>query len=418
MQQQQDRHIAALLITILVGGAACDAEFTPSPAMKPPVSGVAGGTTGDMDDDSTGSQESSGEDSSSGEPLADHDALDAYIYGLEPLEIEPEAGKHEIACDPLTMDCVEPWEQDGQTCEKIFYAETKHTDSLLAVDPDAGAMWPGELLRATELDLGFLSPLGLERADATFSVALDSLVGSPVATMQPASRSAYVQKMQEMLDEGISGSTAANIEFNTQQIFSRSHFAMSVGVGLSWANYVDFDAMYSFTEDAQQNKFLVDFHQSYYTVDLDPPARPSSLFDEHVGVEDVSFTIGPGEPPMYVQSVTFGRRAIFAIESNASSETVEWAIHATFYGVVDGEYNQEALDVLESSTIKVIIIGGDGNAAVQTLLGAAQMAEYILDGGSVSADSPGKPLRYRVAYLDNKPGKLALTAVYPEIRCQ
>lgn len=416
MQHPIDHRTAALLIAVAAATTACDTDFPQGPTMAPTV--LEEGTT-NADDGSTGADgsSSSGDGSSTGEPLADHDALDAYIYGLGPLQLEPAAGKHEIPCDPLTMDCVEPWEQDGQTCEKVFYAETRHTDSFLAVDPDAGAMWPGEILRASELDLGFLSPLGLERADATFSVALNSLVGTPVATMEPASRSQYVQKMRDVLDAGVSGTTAADIEFNTQQIFSKSHFAMSVGVGITWANYVDFDAMYDFSQTSQRNKFLVDFHQSYYTVDLDPPARPSSLFGEFVGVEDVSPTLEPGDAPMYVQSVTFGRRAIFAIESTASSETVGWAIHAGFAGFVNGEYDQAALEVLETSTIKVIIIGGDGNAAVQTLLGPSQMAEYILDGGSVSADSPGKPLRYRVAYLDNKPGKLALTAVFPEIRC-
>ena len=69
---------------------------------------------------------------------------------------------------------------------------------------------------------------------------------------------------------------------------------------------------------------------------------------------------------------------------------------------------------LQGSKITATVLGGDGDAAVQTVLGIEQLLSFITEGGNYSADSPGVPIAYQLAYLDNGPARLALTAEYPE----
>lgn len=143
------------------------------------------------------------------------------------------------------------------------------------------------------------------------------------------------------------------------------------------------------------------------------------MFGEFVGVEDAQLFMGVGDPPMYLQSISYGRRVLFAIESNDTLEVMVGAIDAAFGdGIAGVELDAATEEVLNAAKITATVIGGNAEDAVATILGPEQMIEYILEGGNYSADSPGVPIAYKTAYLDNSPARLSLTATYPQIVCE
>ncbi len=378
-----------------------DTEPEPEPDPEPEDDGD--------DESSTGSPE---------EP-ADHDALDQFILGLGRLDIDPVAGKHQIACNPNSMECLDPWTQGDLTCNQVYYSETKHLDQFIAIVPDSPSLWPGAVLRSGDMSNGVLSQIGLERAPGTFSLSLENLNASPKATMEAPTLSEFRDLRNEMLAQGTSGNTAAQISYEIHRIFSKSQFALKVGADFNWVGIVDVDAMYDFQEGEFANKYLIDFTQTYYTADFDTPPRPSDMFGEFVGVEDAELFMGEGDPPMYMQSVSYGRRVLFAIESNDTLEVMVAAIDAAFGdGIAGVEVDVGSEEVLNAAKITATVLGGNAEDAVQTILGPEQMIEYILEGGNYSTESPGVPIAYKAAYLDNSPARLALTAIYPEVQCQ
>lgn len=407
--------------TLAVAGCADDGNNERFPGAGPGVPDPAGTSTGtdDPDPEPEGSSGEVGESSSGGEEPADHDALDSFILGLGQLNIDPISSKHQVVCDPDAMECLEPWTQDGLTCNQVYYSETAHLGSFIAIVPDSPALWPGALLRAGEMVGGVLSPIGLERSEATFSLSLENLNASPKATMEAPSLSEFRDLRASILQEGTNGNTAAQISYEIHKVFSKSQFALQIGADVSWSGIIDVDAMYDFEEGTFANKYLIDFTQTYYTADIDTPARPSDMFGDFVDVQDAQLFMGVGDPPMYLQSISYGRRVLFAIESNDTLEIMVAAIDAAFGdGIAGVEVDVGSEEILNAAKITATVLGGNAEDAVATILGPEQMIEYILQGGNYSADSPGVPIAYKAAYLDNTPARLSLTATYPEIQCE
>jgi thiol-activated cytolysin len=373
----------------------------------------------DMDDGSDPPDPSGNDDDTQPPQDEDHsDAVDEYILGLGHLSLVTAEPEHEIDCEPVQMDCPPPWQEDELTCELQYFTQTQHFDTYIALQPDSPALWPGAIVRGPDQEQGFLAPIGLPRAPATFSISLENLVASPAATLESPSLSTFREARNQILAGGLQGATPANVSYEIHSVESRSQLSLFVGAAVNWTGVVDFDGMFDFEEGDFANNYLFDFTQTYYTIDLDTPGRPSDMFLDEVSVADLQSYTGPGAPPVYVQSVSYGRRVLFAMESNASLESIVAAIDVAVSGVADLEAQLEADSVLGASKITASVVGGDGDGAVATILGVEELMAFITEGGNYSADSPGAPIAYKTAYLDNVPMRMALTATYPQTRCQ
>lgn len=406
------RLLAALGLLAPACGAETSDRMFPAQATTVALPSDDGGSD---DGDSSGD---AGGDSTTGAPVDDAAEIDAYLLGLPPLAVDVAEPKHAIECDPNTMDCPAPWPEGELMCSLQYYAETKQIDHLVALQPDSPALWPGEIVGAAQLTEGFLSSVGLERAPAKFSISLENLDGSPSATMDQPSLSAFRDARNAILAQGLHGATPAQIAYEIHSVESRSELSIDVGASVDWPGVVDFDALFDFDEGDFSNSYLVDFTQTYYTVDLDAPARPSDLFAAEVTLADVQLVADEADPPLYVQSISYGRRVLFAMQSDASLEDIVAAIDAAIAGVAELDADVEAKDTLESAKITASIIGGDGDGAVKSILGVAELMQFITEGGNYSVDSPGAPIAYKVAYLDNAGARLSLSAVYPETVCE
>lgn len=126
-------------------------------------------------------------------------------------------------------------------------------------------------------------------------------------------------------------------------------------------------------------------------------------------------------PPLYVQSITYGRRVIFSVQTNRSASEVKAALEASYAaaGVADVgiAVAEQHKDVLAESTIRAFVLGGSGDDATGAINGFEGLVAYIRNGGSYSKDSPGAPIAYKLAYLDNAVTKLAFTTDYAERVC-
>ncbi len=368
------------------------------------------GTTGDAEGDDDESSSGGGVD----EPAGDADALDDFILELGHLDIDPIADKHEIACPGVCAS----WPEGELTCTESYWSETDQLDTFIALQPNSPALWPGAILRGDELEQGFLAPIGLERAPATFSLSLENLTASPVGMMETPSLSSFREIRNQILAEGTTGATPAQVAYDITTVKSDSQLAVKVGADVGWSGVLDLKAMFDFEDGELENKYLFDFTQTYYTVDLDVPLRPSALFADGVTVEDLAGYAGEGNPPVYVVSISYGRRVLFGLESNESMERIAAAVDAAVASVLDVDFDATATLALVGSKITAAVLGGDGDGAVKTVLGIEQLLEYITTGGNYSLESPGVPIAYKLAYLDNAPARLALTSEYPEVSCE
>ncbi len=353
-----------------------------------------------------------GTEGSTGAPSDD---LSEYVFDLGHLELEDWVPKTQTNCD---FACKANGQEEEQWCEYVHYSETDHAQDFIAFQPNSATLWPGNVVRGDDAQYGQLTPIGLPRAPMAFSVSLQNVNGSPARTMERPSLSEFREHRNDILKDVVGGAPA-NIAFSVDRVHDYDQIAVSVGGGVDWFGN-GFSSMFDFSNTYESTKVLVNFTQAYYTIDVDTPGLPSDLFVDDVTVEDLEHFTGEDNPPMYVQSITFGRKVLFSLESLYSEHEVRTAIDASFNAVlVSGGAQVDTFhrEVLENSRMHAVVIGGSGAEAVKTITGFDGVIEYILEGGEYSTLSPGAPIAYKLAYLDNSGVKMAFAADYQERQC-
>lgn len=407
---------AAALVALASSASACDDNA--GRGSGAPALGTASDGDTDPGDPSAGDTEADTEgwdDESGGSSGIESDDLSDYVFGLGYLDLDNWVPKTQTNCD---FACSANGQEQQQWCEYVHYSETEHAADFIAFQPNSATLWPGNVVRGDDAQLGQLNPIGLPRQPMAFSVSLQNVNGSPARTMESPSLSEFREHRNDILKDVVGGAPA-NVAFSVDRVHDYDQIAVAIGGGVEWFGN-GFSSMFDFSNTVESTKILVDFTQAYYTIDVDTPGLPSDLFEEGVNVEDLEHFTGDENPPMYVQSITYGRKVLFSLESFYSEYELRTAIDASFDAVlVSGGVQVDTFsrEVLENSRLKAVVIGGSGAEAVKTITGFDGLVEYILEGGEYSNLSPGAPIAYKLAYLDNSGVKMAFAADYQERQC-
>lgn len=199
----------------------------------------------------------------------------------------------------------------------------------------------------------------------------------------------------------------ANMGFTIEQAYSEQQLDLSLRASYKGTG-INVKGGFDFSNKQIKTRLVAKFIQNYYTLDLDLPDRPSDLF-----AEDVDRAQFGTYMPMYISTVTFGRMALFTIESEFSETQVRAFLNASYAGV-HGSVSTDFDQLKSKSTMKVYILGGSGGDAGATINGFDQFKNYIIAGGNYSKTSPGAPISYKLRYIkDNSIGKIVFMASYP-----
>lgn len=338
-------------------------------------------------------------------------SIDEYVWGLGHLTIPPE--------EPATQqECKDNCIPNTDKCSYTYYHTTEHFSDFVAFQPNSATLWPGVIVKGEDAQYGLLTPISLPRAPLTFSLSLENLIASPVATMEEPTLSSFRALRNNILQQGVEGKAPASMNLEISQVTSEGSLSRLFKTDVSWGK-AKITGMFDFTREESSSQLAVDFSQAYYTIDVDTPAMPSDLFAPEVTLDEVKQFMGVDNPPMYVQSITFGRRSVMSIKTSHSLEQVKTAFSAAIKSVVDVNASVETSDkeLIDSLDMKVFVLGGSGQNAVQTISGFEGLIQYIKDGADYSAESPGAPIAYKLAYLDNTGTKFAYTTDFAEASC-
>jgi thiol-activated cytolysin len=350
------------------------------------------------------------------EQVFEEDDVDGYILAIPHFELPEAMPKTELDCEDV---CPADGQDGDEFCVYERYGATAHSSEFVAFQPNSATLWPGSVLRGDDAANGLLTPVGVDLAPVTFSASLENLGGSPVGHMEEPSLSSFREQRNAILANGVHGATPASLTFEVVEVHESSQLSVELGAGIDWPGAGDIATSFDFESTERKTKILVNFTQAYYTIDVDTHTSPADFFVDGTTIDDLDPYMDEASPPLYVQSITYGRRVIFALESNDSAEKVATALAATYSGIVDVnlEIETEHQEILSSSTIKAFVLGGSGSDATGIINGFEGLVTYIEEGGDYSADSPGAPIAYKLAYLDNSVTALAFTTDYVEKNC-
>ena len=341
-------------------------------------------------------------------PVPAGPSIDDYIATLPYLPVDPAQ---------VQMGSPSAATRDGDySCTTQNLKETAQYDKIVAYAANSDSLWPGAIVDANSVTSGLFTQIVLPRAPATISVSLENLAGSKKATIASPDLSSYRDALSSIVQNTITGSTAANLYSEIEQVHSQQQLDIALGVEASWGlGTASIKASFDFSKQDIRSRYVVKYTQAYYTVDLDTPAAPSAVFAPEVTLDDVSAKIDPQHPPVYVASVTYGRMVLFTFESQYSSEEMNAALAFAYNGGVDvsGKVSVTYKDMISQSKITAFILGGNAGTATQTIDSYDALISFIKQGGNYSRESPGAPIAYKLSYLkDNSPARMSETTDY------
>lgn len=343
----------------------------------------------------------------------EREEIDSYIRSLEYLPVAPP--------EVEVLDETEPTLDGDYECVTQDIQETRQYEGLMMLAAGTSALWPGAMIEGGSVPDGLFTQMVMPRQPLTFSVSLENLAGAKAATLRDPNLSSFREALGDILARGVDGATPANIYVEIERVSSEEQLALALGARVGGGGLPgSISGSFDFNEKEVRSRYLVKYFQSYYTVDVDQPARPSGFFSDHVTLEDVSNKAGPGNPPLYVSSVTYGRVVLFTFESQYSAQELGAALEFVYSGGADinGEVSVTYKDIVNSSKTTAFILGGSGSEAAKSLQGYDELMAFLQRGGDYSKESPGAPITFKLAYLeDNTPTWVSFTKAYKVSDC-
>ena len=326
---------------------------------------------------------------------------------------QPEEASEPVEVEEKAIPPAQDGEDSSLECYTNYYKAAPGFDEMLALDPATDVIFPGAILKGETIPTGEYVPIVADRAPITLSASLTNISGSPVVEITDPKLSTVREGIKTgILDQEVTGATAAKVSFSISEVYSEEHLKLAIG-----ANYrsaaAKVSTSFDFSRSTYKYKYVLKYFQVYYTIDMDPPKNPSDLFTNVPDINSLGST-----SPVYVATVTYGRMVIYTIESNYTKTEVDEAFKASFAsgdGSVDAEYEK----VISESDVEALVIGGSGSDAAQTVNGPADVYQYISNGGDYSKDSPGAPLSYKLRYLKQGTpvARVVLASEYPVRQC-
>lgn len=320
-------------------------------------------------------------------------------------------------------------------CTNINHTLRKNLDEVAILSPQAGAIFPGGIVTADQnLMEGKPTAVGLSRAPATLTLDLPGLK-DPSASIVPTFST--VQKfMNDKLEEwstmvdnspdpAKTYQNAAKLILQVTKSYTATQASLDLGFKASWASG-DLSTQLGVTSSSSTSVILAYFKQVFYTVTMDTPDTPASVFADSVTVPEAQRVFSDQHPPAYVRSVDYGRILVVKMETTAIDTTVKLEAafdYATGQTKVGGKVDSSIQNIVNNSSFSVVALGGGASQPVQMFDGSSDdslkgLQSYIADGACYERDNPGAPIAFTVVFLkDNAFATIGSSTDYTETQC-
>lgn len=308
----------------------------------------------------------------------------------------------------------------SQECVYKRFTGTALYETLVSFDPNADSIWPGAVTQTRTLAEGLAAPIGLARRPGTITISDAVIDGAQSATKYsrtvPEPSLASTREAVSAIFAQSPVHLAAKTNYLAETAYSMNEASVKMGVAASWMNG-SVKASFAGSWLAKKTTMVVRFVQAYYTVSFAAPSSPEKVFGPLVTADDARPYMGPGNPPGFVSSVTYGRMLIMKVETDESEQDLRAALDLAF-SKVNVSVDVAAKKVLKNSTFSVFVLGGSPDDAARIQASDAEsrasaLAAYIQNGANYDPKSPGVAISYTERRLaDNETIKVSSTIDY------
>ena len=358
---------------------------------------------------------------------------------IENLSYDPNAllGVVETGSDNSARTTGDPSENSATennvtlSCTTTPYNLKTNFEEIAILKPNTGIIWPGALVKIDEtLRRGLPTPVTMDRAPMTLRVDLPGIGSNGNISVDEPDFNTVDAGIDNALEwwnanayqEGYVNEASSYSDATTS--YSSKQVSMDLGVNIEWASS-DISSQLSYESTSTKRVANMVFKQVFYTVSMITPPNPSAVFGESVTAAQIESSFNSSTPPGYIQSVSYGRIIMFRMET--SYEATDSELKAAFdYAAgkaasVSAESEYKSKEILASSNITTIVIGGNAEVGVEAVSATSfgDLSKIIKGENAVySRNNPGAPISYTVRYLkDNTIAKMGYTTDYEAENC-
>ncbi|WP_431134289.1 thiol-activated cytolysin family protein [Psychroserpens mesophilus] len=322
------------------------------------------------------------------------------------------------------------------SCVRKTFDLKSNFSEVSILQPTSGIIYPGALIYGDNNMLdGLPNPItSVSRGPATFRIGLPGFGDQGTVVVNNLENSSVDSSISNALEWWHDNAYPNGYEnlsqtsYKSATSYSRKQLGLEVGLNVEWASgSIESQLEYQSTET---NKVaMLVYKQVFYTVTMDNPFSPASVFGNDVTLEQVQSVIDDNRPPAYVKSVSYGRIIMFRMETSDVETEVDLSLALQYASGISGggTTNSAYEEVLNEATITVVTLGGNAQAAAE-IFSPEDENEGITFGsfGSIlsgtnavfTRNNPGIPMAYTIRYLkDNSLAKMGFQEEYTADSC-
>lgn len=245
--------------------------------------------------------------------------------------------------------------------------------------------------------------LALERAPMKFTIDLPGLEeeGSFVIIPTYGNYKTALNRVLKIWHEKYEKDYHLSAIIQSDSSLAYSKEQLRVKFGVEFRNLA-IESNIDFGEISSQKKCIMiqRFKQIFFTVSVETPSRPANFFSPNVSVEELAQLTNDQNPPVIVDSVSYGRTIYVKIETSSTDTEARTALESEI--ILNGGTSNSAnySQNLENLNFQVYVIGGDSDHI--NLINVKTMQEVddtIVKYGSLSRTNPGFPVSYSAQFL-------------------
>jgi hypothetical protein len=314
-------------------------------------------------------------------------------------------------------------------CTDQTYNFLDNPDRAISFNLDETVLWPGALIQGKShrdgASAGGLLELPVrERAPLSVSVTFNNqdntrTVDAPDYGSVNSAKGSMIGNAEA---EGLA--TANNIEFSAESYSSEKQAALAFGLS---GRYLGFEASASgsVTRSVTTNVVAAKFIQQMYVAGVTQPATPADFFSDAFTSEKYQSQatlgrIGPGNPPLYVSRIGYGRMMVFAMSAKAEASEITGSLRAAWQGIgasAGAQLDAKQTAILQESQIRITQVGGDQSNALNAIR-SGNLADYFTNTAPLTSAAPLwfelKSLTGEVAKV-SEPGEYTVTTCTPKL---
>jgi hypothetical protein len=296
-------------------------------------------------------------------------------------------------------------------------------DHAFLQDIAAMGVWPGQVIQGDALLVGDVAPIGpFPRQPGKVQIVTDLISNSPQpqsADVESPDAAKVSQARQNILNQINPTGSAGVLKTGFERASTLREVGAKLGVTVKGAAF-GVDANATLDQTYKRSVVVASIRQIFYTVTFTPHSAGATGFwpAKDVSFQDLQSYVGEGNPPLYIDSVQFGRFICVTAQGAFSSSEISAALRVSWNAAVSGNVNIDARskEVLESSQVKIYTIGVPGHENFQDIADPiAGLQQVYTSGLSLTLQNPGAPISFTARHVaDGTLAHVGLAAEYIE----